>query len=298
MKKIILVLAILLSGVILYADEPVFPALTGPVVDTASLLSTEQVKLLSEKSLSFQNSKGSQIAVCIVPTTSPLTIEDYGIQLSKRWKIGRSKIDDGIIIIVAKNDRKMRIEVGYGLEHAVTDLRAGRIVDYIMAPEFCKGDFYKGIDASIDSLITFINGGDITALSSEKSESLTSSSAGSNPGFSFGVALIVASVILFIVFMAKGKAILSLFLTYFPLSSGLYLTGAGSISESAIIGVVLMVLFELIAIMIKKSPSGGSSGSSGYSSYSSSSDYSSSSGSDSYSGGGGDYGGGGASGSW
>ena len=301
MKKILLVLAILLGTTILSADDAQFPVLTGPVVDSVNLLTPEQNSLLSEKLLNFQKTKGSQIAVCIVPTTGPLTIEDYGIQLEQKWKIGRAKIDDGIIIIIAKNDRKMRIETGYGLEHIVTDLRAGRIVDYMMAPEFRKGDFYKGIDTSVDSLITYINGGDIPALSSKAVNTAPVTSGADETGFNIGAGFIIGSIILFIILLAMGKTILSIVLTYFPFCTGLYLIGTGLPLETAVIGGFAMLPFAIIALMVKYAPAGTGSGSTGYSSGSSSSSsysYSSSSGSDSYSGGGGDSGGGGASGSW
>lgn len=302
MKKIILVIAILMSGTLLFASDPEFPALTGPVVDRVNLLTPEQVKLLSSKSLSFQKTKGSQIAVCIIPTTSPLTIEDYGIKLAEKWKIGRAKVDDGIIIIIAKNDRKMRIEVGYGLEHAVTDLRAGRIIDQIMAPEFRKGDFYKGIDKSLDSIITFINGGDIPALSSAPAVTTPYVSEVDKPEFKVGIGFMMASIIIFIILLAMGKLILSFILTYITLCIALYLMGTGMPGEVAVFGGFAMIPFVIIAVLAKYAPSSGSSSgySSSSSSYSSSSSdsYSSSSSSDSYSGGGGDFGGGGASGSW
>jgi len=300
MKKIILALTILLSGTLLFAADPEFPALTGPVVDRANLLSAEQIKLLSAKLISFEKTKGSQIAICIVPTIAPLTIEDYGIKLAEKWKIGRAKIDDGIIIIIAKNDRKMRIEVGYGLEHAVTDLRAGRIVSQIMAPEFRKDDYYKGIDSSVDSLITFINGGDIPAISSLPAGNTSNTDT---TGFNVGIAFIVGSIMIFIFLLAIGKLVLSFILTYVALCIGLYLMGVGMPAEVAVIGGFSMIPFIIIAVLAKFAPAGTSSGSSGYSSSSSSSDSyssssSSSSDSSSYSGGGGDFGGGGASGDW
>lgn len=302
MKKLFLILTVLLYAPFLSAADAEFPALTGPVVDNAGLLTADQNRLLSAKLLNFHKTKGSQIAVCIVPTIQPLTIEDYGIQLAQKWKIGRDKIDDGIIIIVAKNDRKMRIEVGYGLEHVVTDLRAGRIVDYMMAPEFRKGDFYKGIDSAVDSLITYISGGDIPALSSESSGASAGTSITDTTEFNIGAGFLTGSIILFIILIAMGKTLLSIILTYIPFSIGLYLMGAGLISEAAIIGGFSMLPFAFIAVMMKFAPAGTSSGSSGYSSssYSSSSDSysSSSSSSDSFSGGGGDFGGGGSSGDW
>ncbi len=301
MKKIILAAAIFLSATALFAADAEFPVLTGPVVDKVNLLTADQIKLLSDKLITLQKTKGSQIAICIVPTTQPLTIEDYGIKLAEKWKIGRAKIDDGIIIIIAKNDRKMRIEVGYGLEHVVTDLRAGRIVDYMMAPEFRKGDFYKGIDSSVDSLITFINGGDIPALSSTATGASTSVSNMNTPEFDIGIGFMVGSIIIFIVFIAMGKMILSFIFTYITLCIGLYLMSVGLPSEVAVIGGFSMIPFVIIAVIAKFAPAGTGSGSSGYSSSSSSSSYSSSSSSSSdssYSGGGGDFGGGGSSGSW
>lgn len=300
LKKITLVAAAVLSFVSAYADEVQFPALTGPVVDTVNLLTAEQRNLLSQKSVSFQSAKGSQIAICIVATTSPLPIEDYGIKLAERWKIGRGGIGDGIIIVVAKNDRKMRIEVGRGLEHAVTDLRAGRIIDRVMAPEFRKGDFYAGLNSAVDSLITLINGGDIPGVSSKAA--VTSSYTQKTDGNSApAMILVVAAIILFIVLLAMGKHLLSVPLTYIPFTAGLYMYGFGSVGSSAISGLFFMIPFVIIAL-IKKFATGGNSSSSGYSSgysYSSSDSYSSSSsGSDSYSGGGGDFGGGGSSGDW
>ena len=301
MKNILFTIAILLTAVFSYASEPVFPVLTGPVVDNTGVLNSDQIRLLSAKLISFQKTKGSQIAVCIIPTTSPLTIEDYGIKLAEKWKIGREKEDDGIIIIVAKNDRKMRIEVGYGLEHIITDLLAGRIIDYMMAPEFRKGDFYKGIDAAADSLITFINGGDIPSISGEAVSTSSIEGVNNETEFNIGTGFIIAAILIFIILIGLGKTLLSLLFTYIPFTIGLYLIGAGMLSEAAIFGGFSMIPFAFIAVMMKFAPAGTSSGSSGYSSgysSSSSSSYSSSSGSDSYSGGGGSFGGGGASGDW
>lgn len=298
MKKLLTVLILFFSINLLSASEVRLPLLTGPVVDSINLLTAGQNSILSEKLISFQKTSGSQIAVCIISTTSPLTIEDFGIKLAESWKIGRAGIDDGIIIIIAKDDRKMRIEVGYGLEHTVTDLRAGRIVDYVMAPQFRKGDFYSGIDSSVDSLITYINGGDIPALSSDTSgDTAVVTSDTESPGFDFGMGIIIVSIIVFIILIAMGKLILSLIITYFSFSAGLYLMGMGTLSETAVIGGFSMIPFAFIAIMMKYAPDSPSSGSSSYSSSSSSGSYRSSSGS-SYSGGGGSFGGGGASGSW
>ena len=94
----------------------------------------------------------------IVPTTEPETIEQYSIRVAEAWKIGRKKIDDGALLVVAKNDRKLRIEVGYGLEGALTDVTSKRIIDEIITPKFRSGDFAGGISAGVDRIIGVIDG--------------------------------------------------------------------------------------------------------------------------------------------
>ena len=101
----------------------------------------------------FEARKGSQIAVLIVPTTAPEAIEQYSIRVAEAWKIGRKKVDDGAILLVAKDDHKLRIEVGYGLEGALTDVAARRIIDEIITPKFRSGDFAGGISAGVDRII-------------------------------------------------------------------------------------------------------------------------------------------------
>ena len=93
-----------------------------------------------------------------MPTTEPETIEQYSIRVAEAWKIGRKKIDDGALLVVAKNDRKLRIEVGYGLEGALTDVTSRRIIDEIITPKFKNGDFAGGISAGVDRIIGVIDG--------------------------------------------------------------------------------------------------------------------------------------------
>ena len=95
----------------------------------------------------LETRKGSQVAVLIVPTTQPETIEQYSIRVAEAWKIGRKKIDDGALLVIAKDDHKLRIEVGYGLEGALTDVTARRIIDEVITPKFRSGDFAGGIAA-------------------------------------------------------------------------------------------------------------------------------------------------------
>ncbi len=134
------------------------PALTAPVTDLAGALTPEQVAALDSKLRSFEQAKGSQVAVLIVPTTRPEEIEQYAIRVAEAWKLGRKGVDDGALLLVARDDRKVRIEVGYGLEGALPDATANRIIDEVIVPSFRGGDYYGGIDAGVDRIIGVING--------------------------------------------------------------------------------------------------------------------------------------------
>src|SRR5580698_774824 len=134
------------------------PPLSGRVVDQTGTLSSDDIAALTQKIRDLQARKGSQIAVLIVPTTQPEEIEQYSIRVAEDWKIGRKKIDDGAILLVAKNDRKLRIEVGYGLEGALNDVAARRIIDEIITPKFRGGDFAGGISAGVDRIISVVDG--------------------------------------------------------------------------------------------------------------------------------------------
>jgi uncharacterized protein len=134
------------------------PAFTGHVVDLTQTLSASQQSALASKLANFQREKGSQVAVLLVPTTQPEAIEQYAIRVVDQWKVGRQDIDDGLLVLIAKEDRKMRIEVGYGLEGAVTDLYAKRIISETMTPYFKRGDFAGGIDQAVNQVIGLIDG--------------------------------------------------------------------------------------------------------------------------------------------
>ncbi|HLW25860.1 MAG TPA: YgcG family protein [Steroidobacteraceae bacterium] len=139
------------------ADVPV-PPLTGRVVDLTGTLSGETVNRIETQLAQFEARKGSQIAVLIVPTTQPEDIEQFGIRVADQWKLGRKGVDDGAILIVAKNDRAVRIEVGRGLEGALSDAVANRIIDETITPRFRQGDFDAGVQAGASQMISVVNG--------------------------------------------------------------------------------------------------------------------------------------------
>jgi uncharacterized protein len=134
------------------------PPPKSPVTDLTGTLTREQVASLEQMLHSFEARKGSQIAVLMVPSTAPEPVEQYALRVAEQWKIGRSKIDDGAILVVAKNDRALRIEVGYGLEGALNDATASRIIREVIVPRFRENDFYGGINAGVDRMIRVIDG--------------------------------------------------------------------------------------------------------------------------------------------
>ncbi len=139
------------------AQVPV-PPLTGRVTDQTGTLSAEQTAALEQTLTAFEARKGSQLAVLMVATTAPEEVEQYALRVAEQWKLGRKKIDDGAILVVAKNDRAMRIEVGYGLEGALSDLTSKRIINETILPRFKGQDFYGGITAGVDQIIRVIDG--------------------------------------------------------------------------------------------------------------------------------------------
>jgi uncharacterized protein len=154
--------AFLLSALALWASfacaQVPVPALTARVNDHTGTLNAEQKASLEQLLQGFEARKGAQIAVLMVPTTGGEAIEQYALRVAELWKIGRKKVDDGAVLVVAKDDRALRIEVGYGLEGALNDATAKRIVSDTIVPRFRAGDFYGGLTAGLDRMIRVIDG--------------------------------------------------------------------------------------------------------------------------------------------
>ncbi|MDP2880239.1 MAG: TPM domain-containing protein [Azonexus sp.] len=140
------------------AKEVALPALTERVTDLTGTLSAKDRAGLTASLTALEKDKGAQVTIVLLPTTQPESIEQFGIRLAEAWKIGRQGVDDGVIVIVAKDDRRMRIEVGYGLEGAIPDAIAKRIVAEQMAPRFREGDFAGGLRATVATLDKVIRG--------------------------------------------------------------------------------------------------------------------------------------------
>lgn len=152
-----LLLAFLAAATLAVAEVPV-PALEARVTDLAGTLTAEQRAALEESLRAFEALKGAQLAVLLVPTTAPETIEQYAIRVAEAWKLGRAGIDDGLLLLVATQDRRMRIEVGYGLEGVVPDAIAKRVIAETITPHFRQGDIPGGIEAGMQQLMRIIDG--------------------------------------------------------------------------------------------------------------------------------------------
>ena len=269
------------------------PPLTGRVVDQTATLSPGDIASLTQALEDLETRKGSQIAVLIVPTTDGEAIEQFSLRVAEAWKIGRKKVDDGALLVIARNDRRLRIEVGYGLEGALTDVAAKRIIDEEITPKFRTGDFAGGVLAGVDRIMRVIEGENLPAPKpagsgqGRQTSWLLEHVNPLNPFIIFGV--FVAGAILR---SMLGRLI-------------------GSIATGTVVGVLAWLFIGLIPVAILaglvvsvialfgdfSAPSGGSRGR-GSSGWSGGGGYSGSSSSSDSGGGGGSFGGGGASGSW
>jgi uncharacterized protein len=287
-KAFLFVLALAWS--VAAAADVAVPQLTGRVVDQTGTLSSSDIAALTQKLRDFETRKGSQIAVLIVPTTQPETIEQFSIRVAEAWKIGRKKVDDGAILLVAKNDRHLRIEVGYGLEGALTDITSRRIIDEVITPKFRDGDFAGGISAGVDRIIRIVDGEPLPVPSRSVNFGNLDDIGPLVPVTLFG-SLVIGGFLRALLGRLLGSVATGGLIAVLAL---LLIGSAGLALFAGAIGFVLAFIADLFPASTGRS--GGGSWSSGSSSGGWSSGSSSDSGS--FSGGGGSFGGGGASGSW
>ncbi|HEY4985293.1 MAG TPA: YgcG family protein [Bradyrhizobium sp.] len=281
------ILALVLCWAFAARADVAVPPLSGRVVDQTATLSSDDIAGLTQRLKDLETRKGSQVAILIVPTTAPETIEQFSIRVAEAWKIGRKKIDDGALLVIAKGDRKLRIEVGYGLEGALNDVTAQRIIDEAITPKFRSGDFAGGIAAGVDRIIAVIDGEPLPAPEPRQN----SGSSGSiedlfNPFLIFAVFIVGA-----ILRATLGRLIGSV------AAGGVIGVLAWFLAGSLLLSLVasgLAFVFTMVGDRIASAGGRGGfvGGGGGFSGGSSSSD------SGSFSGGGGSFGGGGASGSW
>jgi len=150
-------IASLLLALAVWAQVPV-PRLTARVMDSTGTLTAPEQQALEAKLKAFEDAKGSQVAVLLVPSIGDEVIEDFAGRVTDEWKLGRKGVDDGVLFVVAKQERKMRIHTGRGVQGGLTDALARRIIADIVAPRFRSGDFAGGIDAGVDAIMKSIEG--------------------------------------------------------------------------------------------------------------------------------------------
>ena len=136
------------------------PFLTGRVTDNAEVLNEGTRRSLTVLLKAHEESTGNQIAVLTVPTLDGEGIEEYALRVFESWKLGQKGKDNGVLVVVAPNDRRMRIEVGYGLEGTLTDSLAGSIIRNVMTPRFKEGDYNSGVDAGVKAILNLLEKGE------------------------------------------------------------------------------------------------------------------------------------------
>jgi len=321
MKKIIIFISTLIFFNLSFAERIPVPELKSSVTDLTGTISKTGLSYLQSKLKDFEKADIGQIVVLIIPTTGEESIEEYSIRLAEKWEIGSTQNNDGVILLVAKDDRKLRIEVGYGLESIITDAEASYIINYIIVPEFKSGDFYNGINLGINRIIGLIQG-NISPKTESEIEDLEKTNETSKNFVITGWAFILMFLFMlaqFVPFLLM-EVKLYIFFIYLAFLAGLDFIPKLLFNKTELTIIALSVSFFLCIIPLivnialtkkglkgKKTRSWGNTtykrsssnnwSSSSSSSGSSSSSYSSGS-SGSYSGGGGSFGGGGASGSW
>ena len=264
----------------LSAAQVAVPPLTGHVIDQTGTLTAEQKAVLEQTLTAFEARKGSQLAVLMVGSSAPEEIEQYALRVAEQWKLGRKKVDDGAILVVAKNDRAMRIEVGYGLEGALSDLTSKRIISETILPRFKTQDFYGGITAGVDQIIRVVDGEPLPAPSARSSQGI--GDVQQYAPMLFILALAVGGVLRATLGKVPGSLV----------TGGVVAVIAwfvvGAISMALVAGVVALFVTLLGGGMVRQGPGGyyGGGGRGG------------GHGGGGFGGGGGGFGGGGASGRW
>ncbi|MGO4686336.1 TPM domain-containing protein [Brevundimonas sp. 2YAF1] len=263
-RALLLSLALLavLPGLARAADIQ-FPALTGRVVDDANLLTPEQEQALTGKLATLEQQTGDQLVVVTLPSLQDQPIEDYGYRLGRAWGIGSKEKDNGALLIVAPVERKVRIEVGYGLEGVLTDALSAQIIQNQILPAFRTGDFAQGIDAGVDAVIGQLR------LDPAEAQARAQAAKAPRPKAPVGPAILVGLVFLFL-FIGLIRAA----------ASGGRRRGSGRGD-----GVTPILIWAASEALRNRGGRGGWGGGGGF-------------GGGGFGGGGGSFGGGGASGGW
>lgn len=278
------------------------PFLSGRVVDEADLLSPDRAAAIEERLQAFEQQTGAQVVVLTVESLEGEVLEDYSLRVAETWGLGREAQDDGVLLLVARDDRQLRIEVGYGLEGELTDLEAGRIVRNVIVPRFKAGDYPGGIEAGVDSILGTIQG-DPGAVPEDPSSLPGEGLDLMGRGLMGLVFFVVVGTFSMVALFGKGcqSWFLYVFLLPFYFTFPLAIFGPAGV----ILGFLWLIVFPVLRLFLDRTPRGrsivrttpwlhslstwaatsSSRGGGGF-------------GGGGFSGGGGSFGGGGSSGSW
>lgn len=274
-----------LAGFVHADDLPPIPALSAHVTDTLGLLPEPRKLALENRLVALETEKGAQVAVLVVASTQPEAIEEYALRAAEAWRLGRKGVDDGLLFLIARDDRRMRIEVGRGLEGAIPDAIAKRIIADVVTPQFRAGDFAGGIEAGVAAIAARVSG-----------EALPAPTARSPAGDSdFGLEEIL--VLGMIVTIVVGSVLRAIFgrLLGATMVSGIVGVGAWLLTSVLLVGVAGGVAAFIFVLVMG---SGGGSRHTGGPWMGGGGFGRGGGGGGGWSGGGGGFGGGGASGGW
>lgn len=254
------------------------PPLHARVTDPTGTLTPDQKTSIERELAAFEARKGAQIAVLMLPTTAPETIEAFGIRLAEAWKVGRKGVDDGVILIVAKEDRRLRIEVGYGLEGVLNDATAKRIVAETITPSLRQGDFAGGIMAGVRAIAGVVEGEALPAPAAAPMQAQGGGEAAGDPlAWLFGAAVVAPVLHAMLGFLGSLAA------AAIGAAAGWWIFGSW---PAAAIGAAIVFALSFL----RGGPGFWTTGGGGRGGFGG--------GSGGFSGGGGSFGGGGASGRW
>jgi len=294
-SKSLPILAVLIGVLLITAAASALevPYLAGRVNDQANLLDEGFEGQLEERLRLLEEETGAQVAVLTIPSLEGDPLEDFSIRVVETWKLGSADADDGVLILVARDERRMRIEVGYGLEGVLTDAQSGRIIDHLMAPRFREGDFNGGVGAAVEAVSSAIRGEPVELP--EK----PAQSSGANPAV-FIFLLIFGLPFIGIALSARGAAgwIVGIFLTpfFFAFPAAIFGVTVGKVTAIA-----WLIAFSLLRLILPKTTIGSGTGTRGGTFWGPFIGGGGGGGGFSgggFSGGGGSFGGGGASGGW
>jgi uncharacterized protein len=297
--RIALAAAVLAAAPSLLARD--VPYLSGRVNDTAGMIPAEVWDRLESKLAAFEKQTGAQVAVLTIDSLDGEVLEDYSLKVAQTWKLGRKGVDDGALLLIAKGDRKMRIEVGYGLEGKLTDAQSRRILDDVVRLAFRNGDFGGGIEAGVDAITGTIQGKDvIPARADSRGARITEAPLGARVIGSLVFTLVIG-VFSILALMSKGCQSWFLYVFLMPFYAAFPLALWGVFG--ALLIAAWVIGFPIAKYWLRKTPGGKSflATHAGLVAFAASGGHSGKGGgwsSGGFSGGGGSFGGGGASGGW